>query len=179
MIEAVLSYLVLAITIAAGITIVYSTLKNGISPLPTGPKAKKMMLQVLDEYKPTGQILELGSGWGTLTSALARAFPACRVTGYENSIAPFLISKCIQWSYRNPNLRLEYGDFLTVPLSQSDIVVCYLCGELMIKLREKLERELKWGTIIISHTFAVPGWEPHRIEQVDDFFRSKIYVYFR
>ena len=179
MIESILSYLILAIATAAGITIVYSTLKNGIPPLPTAPRAKRMMLQVLDEYKPSGRIMELGSGWGTLAIAVARAFPACRITGYENAITPFLFSKCIQYTYRNDNLRLHYGDFFTVPLGQVDIVVCYLCGEVMPTLRTKLERELKPGAIVITNTFAVPGWEAQQIDQVDDFFRTKIYVYVR
>jgi hypothetical protein len=47
----------------------------------------------------------------------------------------------------------------------------------MERLRPKFERELKSGSLVVSHTFAVPGWVPESVWQVDDLYRTKIYLY--
>ena len=49
----------------------------------------------------------------------------------------------------------------------------------MKRLKEKLEAELKPGTLVISNTFAIPGWAYEKMLEVDDLYRTKIYLYKR
>ena len=57
------------------------------------------------------------------------------------------------------------------------MIVCYLFPKGMEKLSKKLEKELKPGTLVISHTFALPGWKPFKTLDVDDLYYTKIYFY--
>jgi len=46
-----------------GASIVFSTIKTGISPVPSSKKAYQAMITLADETG-TGPIYDLGSGWG-------------------------------------------------------------------------------------------------------------------
>ena len=166
--------LVLALA-AAGLVLTY-TLIIGISPLPTTPRARRAMFDLL----PTeleGTIFELGSGWGTLAVPLARRYPRCRVVGYELSPVPWLFSRLRQVVQRLPNLTLNRGDFHCAPLGDAALVVCYLFPGGMEKLKPKLEAELAPGTLILSNFFRVPGWRPAKEATVADMHASTIYLY--
>ena len=152
---------------------VYWSIKNGIGPMPSSRKQKQLMIRSIPGDME-GSIFELGSGWGSLAFLAARRFPQCRIIGYENSPIPFLFSKII---YRSSNLRYERKDFLHVSLSGAAVILCYLYPGGMERLKPKLETELKPRSWIITNTFAVPGWQPHAVAEVNDVYRSKIYVY--
>lgn len=124
-----------------------------------------------------GEIVDLGSGWGTLVFLLAKHYPHCRITGYEISPIPFLISKMISLCFPFPNVIFKRKDFFEASLKDASLVVCYLYPGAMQKLKEKFERELPNNAYVISHTFAVPGWTPLRIEYVDDLYKTPIYLY--
>ncbi|MBS0654888.1 MAG: SAM-dependent methyltransferase [Verrucomicrobia bacterium] len=148
------------------------TIRNGISPMPTAPKVAKKLLEVIP-VKEGARIVELGSGWGTLAFLLAQKYPSCRVLGFENSPLPYLFSRVRQ----RPNLCFKYKDFFDESFAEADLIVCYLCPSLMKRLKEKFEKELRPGTVVVSHTFAVPGWEAQRVVFVDDLYRTPIYIY--
>ncbi|MCW9040785.1 MAG: hypothetical protein OQJ76_09860 [Rhodospirillales bacterium] len=40
-----------------------------------------------------------------------------------------------------------------------------------------LEAELEAGTLLISNSFDMPGWEPETIHRLDDSFCPEVYVY--
>jgi len=44
----------------------------------------------------------------------------------------------------------------------------------MDRLREKLERELKPGTKVVSHTFEIPNWTPSKTIKAES---STIFLY--
>jgi len=132
---------------------------------------------VFQDIDPNGVVVELGSGWGTLALGFARRFPNCRVTAFENSPVPYLFSRFLQSVIPVTNLAIERRDFYGISLTDADVVICYLYSGAMERLREKFERELRTATWVISHTFAVPGWAPNEVAQVQDLYRTKVYVY--
>jgi trans-aconitate methyltransferase len=148
------------------------TVRNGISPMPTAPKVAKKLLEIIPVTEGA-RIFELGSGWGTLAFFLAQKYPSCKVVGFENSPLPYLFSKVRQ----KPNLSFKYKNFFDVSFAEADLLVCYLCPALMRRLREKFEKELRPGTVVVSHTFAVPGWEAQSVGLVDDLYHTPIYTY--
>lgn len=160
------------------LSVVVWSIKNGISPMPSTSKAKKAIL----ESSPSvvqGTICELGSGWGTLVLPLALRYPQCVVIGYESSPIPFFFSKIRACFSRRKNLILLRRDFFKESLSDAALVVCYLYPEAMRILRKKFEDELRPGTIIISNTFGIPGWEPIEVHIIDDMYKTKVYLYRR
>lgn len=176
MIEYAGAILLLAFLAGIVLSVVYWSLRNGISPMPTSPKAKRCLLSVLPD-KLEGTLYELGSGWGTLLFSLAEKYPQSFAVGIENSHLPFWASRTLLKFRRLPNVRLLRKDFFDVPLEEAGLVVCYLFPGAMSRLKEKFEKELRPGTWVVSNTFAVPGWTPVDVVDVRDLYRSKIYLY--
>lgn len=145
--------------------------------MPTGRRVNRVVLDVLQEVNPKGRVVELGSGWGNLAVGIGKQVPHCSVVGYENSPVPYFVSQVLRVVLVVSNVVFKRVDFYAVPLSDFNLVVCYLYPGAMETLREKFETELQPGTWIISHTFAVPGWAPERVVEVSDLYRTKVYVY--
>ena len=144
--------------------------------MPTSKKAKIAMLALIPR-KITGKVYELGSGWGTLIIPLAREHPGSKVIGYETSPIPYFISKVRVWNSGLKNVQLLKQDFYDASLADAAIVVCYLFPGAMSKLKRKFEKELKPGTIVITNTFALPGWTPLQVINIQDLYNTKVYLY--
>jgi len=168
--------LVVLPVVAAFVSIVYFTLTTGISPMPSSGHARRAMLEVVPPGQD-GTIVDLGSGWGSLVVPLARQHPGARVCGYELSWVPFLCSWVRCRISRPPNLHLRRDDFFPVSLSDVDVVVCYLYTSAMQRLKGKFQAELRPGALVVSHTFAIHGWQAERVIQLDDIYATRIYLY--
>jgi SAM-dependent methyltransferase len=57
-------------------------------------------------------------------------------------------------------IRFLNEDLLTTDLGDATIVTLYLSNELNLRLRPKLERELKPGARVVSHWHAMGDWKP-------------------
>lgn len=144
--------------------------------MPSSGKAKKKVLAAIPR-ETQGTVVDLGSGWGNMVTQLARLLPHCQVIGYETSLLPFYFSKCWKAVERLTNLKLVRKDFFDVPLNDVSLVYCYLYPGAMQKLKDKFEKELKPGTVIITNTFAIPEWEPVQVFMLADMYHTRIYVY--
>lgn len=177
MIEIIISIFFLMMTLLIAGSIVYYSLKNGISPMPTSNKVKRQLMSLLDQEKIHGRIYDLGSGWGTLATALADKYGDCCVTGFENSTIPYLASLIRSRLTHHRNIKFVRENFYNHPLNDADLVVCYLYPGAMEKLKIKFENELKENTVVLSNTFAIPAWRPAKNIVVDDLYRTKLYLY--
>ena len=104
------------------LSILWCTIRYGISPMPSNAKVRRAMVDLVPTSTPA-QLLELGSGWGTLADELASRYPNSIVTGYERSLIPFWFSRLY---FQRHNLRFEYNDFRTVAFPLDSVLVCYL-----------------------------------------------------
>lgn len=155
--------------------IVWYSWRYGISPTPTSTTVKREVLKMLPNIK--GNIAELGSGWGTLAFALARHYPKNHVIAYEISPVPYYISKLISRFLSYQNLTFIRQDFFSCNLEQTSLVVCYLYPKAMRQLKEKFEKELPPYSYVLSHTFAIPGWDPIQLVKAKDLYQTPIYLY--
>lgn len=124
-----------------------------------------------------GILFELGSGFGLLAIDIAKAFPNKQVYAYEGSFFPWLFSLCLIKCMRLNNITLYYQDFFDIPLTKASVVICYLYPGAMTKLKGKFENELPPRAIVISNTFAVPGWKPSEVQRMDDLYQTPLYRY--
>ena len=145
--------------------------------MPSSCKVKSEILRLLKKHKSGNIIYELGSGWGTLVFPISNSDPEYQVIGIEYSLIPYLFSQLFKRITQNKQSQIQHKNFFDASLKEADVVICYLCTGLMAKLKKKFEQELKEGAVVISSTFAVPEWEPVEIVTVDDWYRSKLYVY--
>jgi len=166
---------VVALAVLAFVSLVVTTLRTGISPWPSGPRAVASIIELLPEQLG-GPVFELGSGFGTLAIAIARARPDVQVVGYELSPVPWLVSRALRLAYGVRNLELRRADFARAELSGAGAVVCYLHPGGMERLAALLH-DLPEEAVVISHAFALPDAEPEQQRSVGDLWQSRVYRY--
>lgn len=167
---------VLAVVVLAGASIAWHTLAVGISPMPTSRRVRAVLLELVPPGIG-GEVHELGAGWGTLAFALAEALPGARVIAWESSPVPFFFCWLRQRARPRKNLELRRGDFFAADLRGARLVTCYLFTGAMARLAPKLEAELPSGAVVLTHTFAVRGWQPEATRTVNDLYRTPVYRY--
>jgi len=167
---------ILFVTFIVSLSLIWGSLRSGITPVPSSRKAKQAILKAAAQA-PAGTIIELGSGWGTLALALAAQHPDREVIGYEISLVPWLFSLMRKKIKRLSNLSLQKKNFLRHELPPASLLTCYLYPGGMEKLAEKIATERPAIEMLISNTFALPGMNPEQVIQLQDLYKSPIYVY--
>lgn len=184
---------ILALILA--LSIIYYTLKLGISPMPSNAIVTKNILRLLRELESANninshtRIAELGAGWGSLVFAIARQYPQAVVTAYERSFVPWLILRIRRLLWVQPNLIIKRLDFLEQDLGHQQLFICYLYPGGMTKLADKIKID-KLSGLLITHTFALPLTKETHVEadgqtnvelikklQANDLHQTPIYVY--
>ena len=156
------------------ITIAISSLKIGISPMPSSKKVA-MEILALAKNSAKNEIIDLGSGFGSLAIFLAINIPHKKVLAYEVSFFPYIISKVLKTILRVKNLEIYKKDFLKEDLKNS-LLVCYLFPKGMQNLEDKLFDETI-NTEIISSTFAFRHIKFRKKIEAKDIYRTPIYFY--
>jgi len=177
-------YIILSMALAVVVLIlllliVAFSVRNGITPMPTSRSVRQMVMQQIDQVPEGTQMIEAGSGFGTLAIQLARRFPLSQVIGVENSIVPVWSSRFLAWTNRLPASRLTFRrtDLFDYPYEEADLIVCYLHPAAMRRLRPILQERAKNGTRVVSVFFAFDHWEPTSVEICRDLYRTKVYMY--
>lgn len=167
---------VIAAVFIVGASIIFSTLKIGISPMPSSKKAYQAIIALADETG-TGPIYDLGSGWGSLVIRLAREYPDRQIVGYELSLFPWLTTKIIKRVLGLSNLVVHREDFLKADLSGATVITCYLFPAAMAEIESKLKHGKGKLRFIISNNFALPSYQACKVVQLNDFYQSPVYLY--
>jgi len=153
--------------------IVYTSIKIGISPMPSSFKACQIMNELSRRSKET-TIVDVGSGFGFLGLFFALKNPTKKIIGYEVSLFPWVISLVLKCIFRCDNLFFYKRNFLKINFPKNCLIICYLFPEGMKTLEKKLEtRNLK----IISNTFTFKIQKHKKIVRVNDLYQTPIYVY--
>ena len=92
--------------------------------------------------------------------------------GIERISALRLVSRFRIWrAGLRTSIRIEAGNFFNKNLSSADVVSFYLLPETNARLIQKLQTELKPGSLVVFHRHPVPGL---RLESQDE--ELKIFV---
>lgn len=159
-----------------GVLILIYAVRTGVPPMPTGPTVRRAMFDFLPG-RVDGVVYDLGSGWGGMAIALAERYPDNRVVGIELSPLPWLWSRLRLAIRPRPNLTFQRANFLKQPLDDAGAITCYLMIGAMTPLAAKLKKELKPGSVIVSHAFALRGWEPEKVAIVRAAGSAWVYRY--
>lgn len=111
-------------------------------------------------------VYDLGSGDGRIVILAARRYGA-RGVGVE--IDPQLV-----WFSRRDAQRHQVDhlvtfvndDAVTVDVSAASVVTLYLTPQANLLLRPKLQRQLRHGARVVSHSHDMGDWAPARVERV-------------
>lgn len=166
---------IIGIMLAILISIVFTSYKYGIGPMPTSPTVKKAWISILQPID-RGTIYELGAGWGTLAFILAKHYPKHSIVAFEISPIPYLGMRLRQLLSPRPNLKIVHADFFQQDLKDASLIVCYLFPNAMKRLETKLAEECP-NALIISHTFAFPTRRFNCVHYAKDLYQTPIYIY--
>ncbi len=122
------------------------------------------------------RFLDLGAGLGGMLSYLDARHPDGSFSGMEIAPLPFILGWARKKMTRG-NYSLQWGDFWSHSLTNQDVVYAYLSPVPMARLWRKVCEEMPPGSRFISNSFFVPGVEPERVVELDDFHHSYLYVY--
>ena len=117
-------------------------------------------------------VYDLGCGDGRILVTAARKFGA-RAVGVEIDPFRFLFAWFMKiLSGQSQRIRLKYGNIFKKSIADATVVTLFLYGPTNNRLKEKLMRELKPGTRIVSYIWRFDGW------QFSDFLpEDRIYLY--
>jgi hypothetical protein len=185
----IIPWIVASVVLLSVVWIVLTSWRNGISPMPTSKAVRLAVAAEVNRIAGYGNIIEAGSGWGTLGLDVIRHCPGKRLTGIENSSLPLwfsqlhtiLLTRFLPVAGSRESLCKRFyfkrGDIYKSSYSDADIVLCYLFPGAMVRLAEKFKQELPPGAVVISVCFALPGRQPIRTITCKDRLRTKVYVY--
>jgi len=177
-IEVVFFILCVAVLFATSISILVTTLTTGSPPTPSSPSLRrKIVAMIAGADAGDGVFYELGSGWGGLAKAVARANPDRTVIGLERSFIPWAVAAGGNRLFGPGNLHFRRADISRTDLADAALAVCYLSGDTLRHAAPALEQHLPSGCAVISATFAWPGRKPAVTARAGDLFNSPVYLY--
>lgn len=153
---------------------------SAVSSLPWMRRGLKDVIrkELIEKDVQPKIIYELGSGWGPLVMDAAKLFPEARVIGVEFSFLAVQFSRLRAFLFGRKNVEIRRDDFFKQDLRDADLIIFYMLESILEKLSPKLIEELPQGTVIVSNTFTIKGWEPVAVHEVmKKPLPLKVYVY--
>jgi SAM-dependent methyltransferase len=140
------------------------------------PTPNDVVAKMLEMAQVTAKdtVYDLGCGDGRIVISAAQKYGA---QGVGVDIDPQRIAEARESAQKAgvaERVRFVLGDLFETDISPATVVTLYLLTELNIKLKPKLLAELKPGTRVVSHAFAMGEWKPERTAEVSG---NRVYLW--
>ena len=141
---------------------------HNLPEVPFVATPMNVVARMLDLAKvgPGDYVIDLGCGDGRIVTEAAKR--GARALGID--LDSYLIELCRRRARENGLEQLasfEQKDIYEVDLSPATVVTMYLLPEHNLKLRDKLKREVRPGTRVLSHDWDMGDWIPVAEEFLD------------
>jgi hypothetical protein len=159
------------------VAVYWSTFRTQVPLYLSSTKVRQALIPLL----PAGPFtfIDIGSGVGGVLIDLAAARGDGEYHGIESAPFPWLVSWLRIASGGHRNCHVAWGSLWKCDLAKYDVVFAYLSPVPMAALWEKVQREMRPGTMFISNTFTAGSTPPTRQVTVDDLHGSTLYVWTR
>ena len=150
---------IVALTAGVATSALQSDRKPDVGYVPTPQPVVDLMLDAAQVTRDD-VVYDLGSGDGRIPITAARRFGA-RAVGID--IDPVRIAEATANAEKagvTDRVRFLHQDLFQSDISEATVVTLYLYPELNLKLLPKLNRELRPGTRVVSHTFDMGSVRP-------------------
>lgn len=107
--------------------------------------------------KPSQTLMDLGSGDGRIVIAAAKTDAKC--IGIEINPLLYWWSKLKTKKLGLENVEIRRQDLWKTDLSQVDVLTLFFINTKMKKLKQKIKKEMKPGSRVLSYAFKFPDWE--------------------
>jgi cyclopropane fatty-acyl-phospholipid synthase-like methyltransferase len=129
--------------------------------VPTPPEVVEAMLK-LAGVKKTDTVIDLGCGDGRIVVAAAQKFGA-RAMGFD--LDPQRIREATENAKQagvGDRAKFFEKNLFEVDVSEANVVTLYLLQTVNEKLKPTLQKQLKPGSRVVSHTFTMGDWKPDK-----------------
>lgn len=141
--------------------------------VPSNNKTAHAMV-TLATLKKGMTVYDLGSGDGRML--FLAADQGAKAIGYElNPILAFYTKIRSWFSPNRKNITVHCKNFWTADIHDADVIFVYLLPWHMERLGEKIQREAKKGTVVISNSFIFPHWNIIREDPSNHVYAFRIH----
>jgi SAM-dependent methyltransferase len=133
---------------------------------PSPPEVVSVMLE-LAAVREGDVVYDLGCGDGRVVIEAVRRH---RARGVCIDIDPARIREARENAERAGvagSIRFQTQDLFAAQIGDADVVMLFLWPEVNLRLKPKLERELRPGTRIVSHWHDMGSWQPTTTRNVE------------
>jgi hypothetical protein len=135
--------------------------------VPT-PHAIADRMLALAGIGPDDYLIDLGSGDGRLVIGAVAKYKARGAMGVElDAKLVREASELARSAGVADRVKFVAADLFTTNVEQATIVTAYLLPHIMGQVENKLRRELKPGTRVVSHDYPLPTWKPVEVVKFD------------
>jgi SAM-dependent methyltransferase len=166
--------IILPLIVAVIIIVSISILWPIIIGAAWSPSSKKVVNKMLEMAEVDSQdiLYDLGSGDGRIVAKAARKYDAVGIGIEADPLRVFWSRLNLRLLGLNNQTSIIWGDIFNKDLSRATVVTVFLWQKTNEKLKEKLTRELKPGTRVVSHIWTFSGWTPVDVDQ-----EERVYLY--
>ena len=110
---------------------------------------------------PGDYVIDLGSGDGRLVTTAAAKYKVRGGMGFE--IDPGLVKQANENAAKAgvaDRVKFVERDLFVADVSEATVVTLYLMPGMLGRVEDKLRKELRPGTRIVSHDYPLPSWQP-------------------
>ncbi len=155
-----------------------------IAPYLASPMPVVRRMLMLADVKPGEIVYDLGCGDGRIVITAAREFGAYAVGIEIRRDLALKAMRAVEEAGLTDRVKIINANFFDVDISDADVVTLYLTTSANLKVKPKLERELKPGARVVSHEYEIPGWTPVLVDEFTEdsryrFLTHKIWLYRR
>lgn len=145
-----------------------AALVSASSSIPYVGTRFKRIEKVIKRIQPKkGHIfIDLGSGDGRIVYMAAQKFKLKAIGVEFNPMLTFFCRWYAHFKHIPASFKTE--DILKTDISKADIIYCFLLPKMLVPLTQKLKKEAKKGTIVISHGFEIKALKELQFDYIDD-----------
>jgi len=159
MYETALNYIGFGLLMAAFFLFLYVAVVSWLFA-PWVPARKRDMERIfkLAELEKGQIFYDLGCGTGRLVGEAAKR--GARAIGLEFNPALFFLCQLRKiFSKNRHQMNFKLVNLYRENLSAADVIYFFGMPSTMVRIKEKLEKELKNEARVVSYSFTIPGWK--------------------
>lgn len=148
----------------------------GYKGAPWVPTRKDDLSTIIEALKLTKESVFYDIGCGDGRLVIAAAERGANATGLEISLLPYIIAHIRRlFSPTRSRIQIKYKNLWNTNLSDATHIYFFLMPAMFPRLMEKLKKELKPGSIMVSYVWPLPQWTPTEVIKRDK--QPTLYLY--
>ena len=141
----------------ATLTSVYLVIATfSAAPFVPVPASKIKTMLKFANLNAGDTLIDLGSGDGRIVFAAAKSGASC--IGIEINPLLYWFSQIKKFLRRTKNVYFTRSNLWDLDVTNANVITIYFIPSRMEKLKEKLQKEMRPGSRVVSYKFKFEGW---------------------